>query len=204
MRLFSGATTSDAVLVAQAPDDALIARARALRRSCLRAARARSSRPRAPSRGRRAAPSASRRSCRNRSGAFALAHQETEAVRMALHPPADEVELVDHADGVRRLRMICAVALHRAEPALERVRSFSGAMSQQLARARPADTGTPCSFSTSRMYSRLGSGSLVTLRARARRCGSRPRTSAARPLVGDLPRGAIGQFSWLFSFGDCC
>ena len=53
--------------------------------------------------------------------AAVVGHEEAEAVRMALHDADDEVELGDDAQLALAVGEDLAVALHRREPAVERV-----------------------------------------------------------------------------------
>jgi hypothetical protein len=49
--------------------------------------------------------------------AAVIAHEEPEAVGVALHAPADEIQLFHHADRIPAVADDLAVALHRGEPA---------------------------------------------------------------------------------------
>ncbi len=51
--------------------------------------------------------------------AFAVSHQEAEAVGMALHPALDQIEFVDHANRVLAIAHDLAIAFHCGQTALE-------------------------------------------------------------------------------------
>ena len=116
-----GHDITHAVLLDAAGRRRACARARALRRFCLRAGRAGRCRSRAPSRDRRGAPCASPTGSRNRSGAASSRIRKPKPSRMALHAAADQIELLHDAERAAPVAHDLAVALHRVRDAAESV-----------------------------------------------------------------------------------